>query len=502
MLRTLLPILGLVLVSSRASATWSIVCVDVRTREVGVATATCLESFNLRSGVPVIYVGEGAAAAQSFLDSFASNRRLIFASFRDTEETPAEILARLAQQDAGHQTRQYGIVNFAGAPVTFTGAQAGAAATGVTGQVGDLVYAIQGNILTGNVVVFAAEEAFRTTKGDMGQKLMAAMEAARSFGGDGRCSCSGPPTSCGAPPPQFEKSAHVGCVLIARVGDDNGVCTVQRGCASGEYWLQLNFRGDAADPDPVFVLQERYDKWRANHYLRPDGLNSRHGGPVKLPADGVTERTITVELFDIEGYRVPHGGALVEVATVDGLPPLATIGPVTDLGDGRYTFSLRAGTTTGVDRLAIRATDVNPADPEDIVRATLYPYLEVTSVDDALFVSESEVSAAAGGRPEFVVNRPDAPGAAYRLVARLGFAEDAGPRRVMHGGLPLLPLDQSPFFPAAPQRLDARGRGAAPLDLAPGALAPLVGRRVVVTGYVLDGGGLSATNAAAFDVVP
>src|ERR1700752_430326 len=193
--RTALALLGLLLLVPPSSATWSIVCVNTRTREEGVASATCLANFNLRTGGPVICVGEGAAATQSFLDSTGNNKQLIFNSFRDTEETPAEILAQLAESDLGHQTRQYGIVNFAGAPVTFTGRQDGLAATGVSGQVGDSLYAIQGNVLAGDEIVFAAEAAFRATKGDMGQKMMAAMHAARDLGGDGRCSCDE-----GAPP--------------------------------------------------------------------------------------------------------------------------------------------------------------------------------------------------------------------------------------------------------------------------------------------------------------
>src|SRR5262245_21046759 len=206
--RALFPLLGLLLLATQPRATWSIVCVNLKTREVGVASATCLANFSLRTGVPVIAVGEGAAAAQSFIDTTGQNRRLIFLSFRDTDETPAQILARLAAQDESHQSRQYGIVNFVGDPVTFTGRLDGRAATGVTGQIDDIRNAIQGNVLTGNEVVLAAEAAFRDAKGDMGQKMMAAMEAARALGGDGRCSCSeSAPRSCGVPPPNFTKSA-------------------------------------------------------------------------------------------------------------------------------------------------------------------------------------------------------------------------------------------------------------------------------------------------------
>ena len=77
------------------------------------------------------------------------------------------------------------------------------------GQIGTVAYAIQGNVLTGEPVVLQAVQAAIATDSDLAGKLMAAMQAARLMGGDGRCSCSaGVPTSCGAPPPSFTKSGQ------------------------------------------------------------------------------------------------------------------------------------------------------------------------------------------------------------------------------------------------------------------------------------------------------
>ena len=60
---------GLVLLASVAEATWSIVVVDRATGEVCVATATCLAGFNIANAVPVVVVGKGAAAAQSYIEA-------------------------------------------------------------------------------------------------------------------------------------------------------------------------------------------------------------------------------------------------------------------------------------------------------------------------------------------------------------------------------------------------------------------------------------------------
>lgn len=501
LLTRLLPTLvGLLLLATPSSATWSIVCIDLRTHEVGVASATCLANFDLRAGVPIIRVGEGAAAAQSALDVFGNNKLLIFNSFRQPQLTPAEILVLLDAQDGQHQTRQYGIVNFAGDPVTFTGRRDGAAATGVAGTIGDLRYAIQGNVLTGNEVVFAAEAAFRGAKGDMGQRMMAAMVAARELGGDGRCSCdANAPTSCGVPPPNFRKSAHVGVMIVARVGDRNGNCTSNRGCATGEYYLNLNIRGGVATPDPVETLGKRYDSWRRHLGGRPDGITSRVLSNKALPADGRTERTVVLELRDVEDARLARGGAMID------LVPLETggqvqLGPVADLGAGRYAFTVRSGTQAGVERFSVRVTDVLPTDPNDVVTATLYPPLEIATVDAALYAEEETLSSRAGGRFGFVVNRPDRPLAPFLLAARLGASAAPAPGLLAGGGW--LSIPASPFFPATPALLDARGRASAGLDVPPGVLQAFVGARIEVTGFVLGGGPVEATPPVTVDVLP
>jgi hypothetical protein len=153
--------------------------------------------------VPVIVVGKGAGCAQSYVDPTGATRVYI----RDQlalGTNPVQILSGLAGFDTGHQTRQYGIADVLGRAVGFTGTQAGAFASDRVGRIGDVLYAIQGNVLTGGPVLAAAELALYATPGDLGEKMMAAMEAARLFGGDGRCSCNkGAPTSCGSPPPTF-----------------------------------------------------------------------------------------------------------------------------------------------------------------------------------------------------------------------------------------------------------------------------------------------------------
>jgi hypothetical protein len=496
--RLLPPFLGLVCLAAPSQATWSIVCVNLRTREVGVATATCLANLNLRRLVPVIVVGEGAAAAQSIGDAFGNNRRLIYFNYRDTEDTPAEILALLSAQDPIHQGRQYGIVNFTGDPVTFTGNGAAAAATGVTGQIGDWVYAVQGNILVGNEVVFAAESAFRNTHGDMGERLMAAMHAARDLGGDGRCSCSNnQPTSCGVPPPEPFKAAHIGCVVVARQGDANGGCNANAGCAKGRYYMSLNFIGGVQDPDPVFVLQDRYDIWRRNHLDAPDGLRSKVTTVQVMPADGVTQSTVNILLRDVDGSRLSHDDTRVSVKPLDENGAGASVGDVVNHGRGHYSFTLTAGTQITVERYVITAEARG-------VKATMYPYPEVEFVAPrALTVGMREVSAAAGARIPFFMNNPGMPVAPFWILGSWQ-GSDRRVGRLRRGlvALPLLPAGEAPFYPAAPLALNSRGRALAELSLPPGVLMALVGESVVWNGAILAAEGLELTNAVTTLIRP
>ncbi|MFG0285307.1 MAG: DUF1028 domain-containing protein [Phycisphaerales bacterium JB039] len=247
--------------AGQAAATWSILLVDTRTGEIALGSATCLTGFDLQANTPVLLTGVGGCTAQSFVDSSGQNRAYI----RDQIALgvdPDEILDLLAVFDSGHQTRQYGFVDVQGRAATFSGTGASQWKGGQIGSVGDIVYAIQGNILTGEPVVTEAVRAVIDTPGDLAEKMMAAMEAARRMGGDGRCSCSGSPTSCGSPPASFEKSAHIAYMLIARTGDMDGCTGLYRAAgrpltnATGDFDNdgKIDIAAVAADSSDVSLL--------------------------------------------------------------------------------------------------------------------------------------------------------------------------------------------------------------------------------------------------------
>lgn len=251
-LKSLTPVGVVALAAGAASGTWSIVLIDTRTGEVALGSATCLFNFDLQANTPVLLPMVGGATAQSSVDADGTNRVFIRDALLAGTDMPL-ILSGLASKEGGvHQTRQYGIGDVLGRTATFSGTSASAWAGGITGSIpqsgGDIVYAVQGNILTGAPVVQQAVDAIVATNGDLAARLMAGMEAARSMGGDGRCSCSSGPTACGSPPSTpWERTAGIAYMLIARDGDVEASTSVYR--VPGVWPMAVADFDQDADPD-------------------------------------------------------------------------------------------------------------------------------------------------------------------------------------------------------------------------------------------------------------
>jgi uncharacterized Ntn-hydrolase superfamily protein len=93
-----------------------------------------------------------------------------------------ETLDRLLTADQGRDQRQVGVVDGAGNVATFTGAGCHAWAGGVTGK----HFAAQGNILARAKVLEAIAAKFEAAKGELADRLVAALLAGQRAGGDRR----------------------------------------------------------------------------------------------------------------------------------------------------------------------------------------------------------------------------------------------------------------------------------------------------------------------------
>ena len=355
-----LGVVLLLVITPTSHATWSIVITNSETKEVAVGTSTCLNFFDLLSLVPVVVVGKGTAAVQSAGDFDGLRRPIIFQGLQNGF-SPADLLAIIASVDGlNHRQRQYGIADTQGRKITFSGSQNGAWAGGMTGTVGPMAYAIQGNVLTGPCVVQAIEQALLTTAGDIPEKLMAGMQAARQNGGDGRCSCNTfSPDSCGCPPGDFTKAAHIGTMVVARAGDSDDVLCNASGCADGDYFMKLNVSFQASEnPDPVLQLQSLFDAWRTALNGRPDAIESvvTFNSDAIAP-DGASSTTMNITLLDWDAMPIDVAISSLAVAHAPDSDGISTIGSVVDNGDGSFTAVITSGISSGTDRFTITVDD-------------------------------------------------------------------------------------------------------------------------------------------------
>jgi uncharacterized Ntn-hydrolase superfamily protein len=161
--------------ASRPVATYSIVARDSATGELGVAVQS--HWFSVGSVVPWAEAGVGAVATQSFVDP--SYGPLGLALMRAGRSAPESLQALLAG-DPGRDVRQVGMVDAAGKVATHTGRLDIPEAGGLAGE----GYVVQANLMEKATVWPAMARAFERAKGDLAERLLAALDAAETEGGD------------------------------------------------------------------------------------------------------------------------------------------------------------------------------------------------------------------------------------------------------------------------------------------------------------------------------
>jgi hypothetical protein len=489
-----------------AAATWSIVVVNTRTGEVGLFSATCVRNINLERVLGLVRVGEGAAAVQFAGDPTGSKRAFIWAGM-EQGQSPEQILQGIEATFPESVSLQIGMSSNFGDARTFTGANVWDPNFGVQGQVGDLRYAIQGNVITGAPVVLEAEAALLATDGDLVPRLAAAMEASRLMGGDGRCSCDDAmPGSCGSPPNvSFTKSSDVGFVIVARIGDTDGVCVGNTGCTNGSYYLHERVTlGGALAIDPVTKLLGKMDTWeqglvQVTDQLRTEVITDRS----ELVADGLSTTTVTVRLVDRFGQPLASGGQTLTVSPMHPGAAPAMASPVVDHGDGTHSFQLQATAAAGDGEWHLRVDD-------GVREVTLWPALTMTTaplVD--LHGSRAEMNGPDAANLVLTINRASDPSRGYRL---LGSTSGQMPGTTLQGAFVPLNPDRLFGLTLGPTRglvfgsfvgtLDAAGHAEARFELTPGQAAVLVGTQFDFCALIDTVSGAETTSVASVLVTP
>ncbi|EYD76582.1 hypothetical protein Rumeso_01862 [Rubellimicrobium mesophilum DSM 19309] len=158
-------------------ATFSVVAVDTRTGEAGVAVAS--KFLAVGSIVPWVAADVGAVATQALANAtYGPNGLELMREGKSAEEA----LQQLTGADPGAERRQVGLVDFQGRAASHTG-------PGCQPWAGHRVgagYACQGNMLAGPQVLEAMAKAFDVGSGKLEDRLFAALAAGDEAGGDRR----------------------------------------------------------------------------------------------------------------------------------------------------------------------------------------------------------------------------------------------------------------------------------------------------------------------------
>jgi len=161
--------------SMRPISTYSIVALDETTGELGVAVQS--HWFSVGFLVPWAKAGVGAVATQSFVkvDYGPDGLQLM-----ESGITAVDALKTLTSKDEGEAVRQVGMIDIKGNVAAHTGSRCIKYAGHIVGE----NYSVQANMMANGTVPKAMAVAFEKTKGDLADRMMAALEAAEAEGGD------------------------------------------------------------------------------------------------------------------------------------------------------------------------------------------------------------------------------------------------------------------------------------------------------------------------------
>jgi len=246
--------------------TWSVVGVDPKTGDVGVAVASCVESFG--DAVAALVPGKGAAATQAGFD--VKNRNKVFEAIK-AGLTAEAVIAQVTDPawDKDTDRRQYGVLTIHNGFVRAAGFTTPVRQGTTVGDDGVSRYAgvmadpsrgvsSQGNTLASHEVVQRPLDTYRWDDpagfNRLSDRLMRAIEAGSIAGGDVRC-------NTGA----VRQTTSMAAILVARGGDQpyatEAIGITDAGTAKAP-WLNLSVKTERGGENPLLELRRQYDKWR------------------------------------------------------------------------------------------------------------------------------------------------------------------------------------------------------------------------------------------------
>lgn len=156
--------------------TFSIVCRDPNTGEMGVAVQS--HWFSVGTSVSWAEAGVGAVATQSFVDKSFGPKGL---DLLRKGKTAQEALDELLSTDEGREVRQVAIIDTKGNVATWTGKNCIDHAGHIKGD----NFSVQSNMMLTDKVPGAMAAEYKKSAGKpLAERMLAALEAAQSVGGD------------------------------------------------------------------------------------------------------------------------------------------------------------------------------------------------------------------------------------------------------------------------------------------------------------------------------
>lgn len=228
--KSLCLIILLLVLCFQSFATWSIIVANPKTKEIGIAGASCTMSVY---GIGAIMPGKGAIVVQANANGFA---KLQGFEMIMNGEIPEAILEKLRQPDFDPENQQYAILcmNDVNHPATYTGTKT----ISYTGTLTGNGISVQGNMLTNPDELQAIFDAAVKAQQDslpIQDILMIALEAGAKTGGDKRCG---------------ERKASSAFLTVSKPDDIE------------KHWLNLVIYGNDDHTHAVEALRQKFDEWK------------------------------------------------------------------------------------------------------------------------------------------------------------------------------------------------------------------------------------------------
>ena len=167
----------MIIVPKRPVHTYSIIARDPATGEFGAAVQS--HWFAVGTLCPWVEAGVGVVATQAFVDP--GYGKLGLDLMRAGKSAP-EALRGLLAADEAREVRQVAMIDQEGRVMAHTGKKTISAAGHLIGK----DYSVQANLMLNDGVWPAMAQAFETATGDLAERMMAALEAGQTAGGDVR----------------------------------------------------------------------------------------------------------------------------------------------------------------------------------------------------------------------------------------------------------------------------------------------------------------------------